>query len=289
MHWHALISRLGYCISQDANLPTVVEVGIYLFIGSLYFHFFLLFTLDGVPPEWLQPIGGGTAAPATDVGGADPADAVTAAPANPGAQIGGGATEAPAATNPIGGANPAVDPNTVPGGDAATAAPATDSATAAPADPNAAIGGTPATTPITDFNTPIGGGATAAPVDPFAAAAGGGGGAAAPTGALVGGPAEQVVVPEAAIEEDDPVGETPEVPDNRPPAPPEDWKALPVDTEIIFGLALDGPYLAPWTKSKSWVFTNVRLIKIFYRITVDLVDCLVCSLVSSAQHLLLKK
>ncbi|KAG7674421.1 hypothetical protein Ndes2437B_g00684 [Nannochloris sp. 'desiccata'] len=215
---------------------------------------------DGVPPEWLQPIGGGTAAPATDVGGADPADAVTAAPANPGAQIGGGATEAPAATNPIGGANPAVDPNTVPGGDAATAAPATDSATAAPADPNAAIGGTPATTPITDgtdFNTPIGGGATAAPVDPFAAAAGGGGAAAAPTGALVGGPAEQVVVPEAAIEEDDPVGETPEVPDNRPPAPPEDWKALPVDTEIIFGLALDGPYLAPWTKSKSWVFTNV--------------------------------
>jgi hypothetical protein len=77
---------------------------------------------------------------------------------------------------------------------------------------------------------------------------------------LVGGNEEQVVVPDAATEEMDPAEEvTPDAPDNSPPAPPLDWKALPIDTEIIFGLALDGPYLAPWTKSKSWVFTNVRL------------------------------
>jgi hypothetical protein len=162
------------------------------------------------------------------------------------------------------------DPNAVPnGGTIPTATPATTdpaTVTATPAatttDPNAAIGATPATTPITDgtdFNAPIGGG-TAAPVtDPTATA---GAVAAAPTGALVGGPTaapapqEQVVVPEAA-EEEAPVEETPSVPDTLPPAPPQDWKALPVDTEIIFGLALDGPYLAPWTKSKSWVFTNV--------------------------------
>ena len=49
-------------------------------------------------------------------------------------------------------------------------------------------------------------------------------------------------------------------PDNLPPAPPGDWGALPLDTTIIFGIELRGPALVPWTKSKSWVFNNVRFI-----------------------------
>lgn len=223
----------------------------------------------GVPPEWLQPIGGGTAAPTTN----NPTPATNnPAPANNNPTPTNN-NPAPANNNPTPSPNPttpATDPN------AATAAPVSPTpnpaATAAPTtpatDPNAAATtpATPAVDPTataapavnpTDPNAAaLNPNATAAPVNPFDPNAA----ATAPaTGALVGAtapaPAQQVVVPEATQVEEPPAKEP--VPDNLPPAPPADWKALPVDTEIIFGLQLDGPYLAPWTKSKSWVFTNV--------------------------------
>jgi hypothetical protein len=45
--------------------------------------------------------------------------------------------------------------------------------------------------------------------------------------------------------------------DTLPPAPPEDWRVLPNDVAIIFGIELVGPNVIPWTKPKSWVFNNV--------------------------------
>jgi hypothetical protein len=127
------------------------------------------------------------------------------------------------------------------------AAPAVDPNAAAPTravDPNAAAAPPPAVDPNA---TPV-----APPTDPNAApgalvAAGN----ATATGGTAQLPAE---VTEDPKDENKPPAP---MPDTLPPAPPADWKALPVDTEIIFGIQLDGPALAPWTKAKSWAMTNV--------------------------------